>query len=339
MKSHSAEKPSLNTHRLILGTWNWSGQDWGRAALDDSVVFSMLDLALEAGITQVDTAPVYGPLQVEEQLGRYPRRKEFKISTKFGLQWPEPYQSAGVRIGGPGPVDSLRESLGRLQIEQVENFFLHHPPPQDLSPEAVDRYRTELQVLKEQGLIKTFGLANAVPASHPHCFQLPFEVIQAEYSALKRWADAKLFSTPQAAGAQIQVFSVLARGILAGRQKRESLSGAHTSEFSGETTAKSKPNTSPDIQDHRSRLRWFQEPQYSRILAKIEDIRPMATDYGVSPAGLFYAWVLNHQSGFAIIAGCSKVSQLQEIIRASEIQLSASEVQRVGTLFPDSGVL
>lgn len=317
--------------RLILGTWNWSGSDWGRDALRDSEAFSMLDLALEAGINRVDTAPVYGPLEVECQLGRYPGRRELHISTKFGLSWPEPYRSAGVRTGGPGPRKSLEQSLTRLQVDRVQNFFLHHPPPGDISWEQLNDWEGEIEDLRAAGKITAFGLANAIPGVHPRCFQLPYQLLQAEYSALKRWAEGKIFSTPEAVETQIQVFSVLARGILGGNYSQSGEAGKTAKNLSYEALFASG--------DHRSRLRWFQEPQYSRILTKIEEIRPLAADYQLTPAGLFYAWVLNHKPGFAIIAGCSRLTQLQEIIRASSIRLSASEIQRIGTLFPDSGVL
>ncbi len=107
----------FNTN-IILGTVQF-GLDYGinnkNGQMSEEEVFDILDLAKSTGISYLDTAAAYG--NSEERIGSYIAQKNdifFKIITKFDLK---KYQS---------PIDSLNESLSRLNVSCVDTIMFHN---------------------------------------------------------------------------------------------------------------------------------------------------------------------------------------------------------------------
>jgi aryl-alcohol dehydrogenase-like predicted oxidoreductase len=109
--------PSM-TNKLILGTVQF-GLNYGinnkSGQMSEDQVFKILDLAFDSNIRRLDTAAAYG--NSEERIGRYfiaNKAREFAIITKFNLKT------------GFSPVQSLENSLQRLQIDKVETIMFHN---------------------------------------------------------------------------------------------------------------------------------------------------------------------------------------------------------------------
>ncbi len=142
---------------LGFGAWRFTHDDAGRGA-------EVLEAAVEAGLTLVDTADVYGLDwggdgfgTVEEALGRALAlrsglRDRVVLATKGGIRPPTPYDSSGLRAG-------VEASLRRMGVDHVELYLVHRP---DLfaHPAAV---ADDLATLVADGLVGAVGVSNHTP--------------------------------------------------------------------------------------------------------------------------------------------------------------------------------
>ena len=91
---------------------------------------AVVDAAIEAGITLLDTADMYGgkggsETALGEILGS--RRKDIVLATKFGMQMDD----AGVKIGASRRyiMQAVEDSLRRLKTDWIDLYQLHKPDP------------------------------------------------------------------------------------------------------------------------------------------------------------------------------------------------------------------
>lgn len=123
-----------------LGTFRLQGQ----------VVIDAVRNGIEAGYRHIDTAQIYGN---EAEVGLamadsgVPREQLF-VTTKI---WTE-------NLGRDRLIPSLKESLARLRLEQLDLTLIHWPSPNDALPVA--EYMAALAEAKAQGLTKQIGVSN-----------------------------------------------------------------------------------------------------------------------------------------------------------------------------------
>jgi len=116
-----------------LGTWQLGG-DWGN--VDEDTAREVLDAALDAGVTLLDTADVYGGGRSEERIrtALAPRDDRPFVATKAGRQenphTAEPYSSPNLR----GWIDQSRRNLG---VDTLDLVQLHCPPTEVFSDQRV----------------------------------------------------------------------------------------------------------------------------------------------------------------------------------------------------------
>jgi methylglyoxal reductase len=306
------------TPHLIVGTWSQASADWGSKPNGAQVtpqqqLETLLHTALEGGVDYLDTAPVYGPLLVEQSIGACAIRHKFKICTKFGVSWPQDAQNAQNGQNGPSAHGTIEQttntayhhskvrphlgdirqqcidSLLRLQIETIDIFFLHYPPYHDLTQAQAEYVRHTITQLQQEGKIRAFGICNANPHLHPLCFTLGAQYLQTEYNALQTWGETKIFPhIPQTM--QIWAYSPLARGLLAG------VSDCKLGGYS----------------DHRNHLKLFNTPN----LLLVKELQNIAREFSISLSQLAVYFIKQKHPDFCIIAGSRNAAQLQEIIKA-----------------------
>ncbi|GAA4834031.1 aldo/keto reductase [Luteimicrobium xylanilyticum] len=144
------------TGRLVsvvgLGTWQL-GTDWGDVSEADA--HAVIDASLEAGVTFVDTADVYGDGRSEQLIGSYLAEHpdaQVTVATKMGRrveQVPEAYTLDAFR----GWVDRSRTNLRTDRLDLVQ---LHCPPTAVYSDDAVF---DALDTLVDEGAIATYGVS------------------------------------------------------------------------------------------------------------------------------------------------------------------------------------
>jgi aryl-alcohol dehydrogenase-like predicted oxidoreductase len=139
-----------------LGCWQLGG-DWGR--VDDTQAFGVLHAAVDAGVTFLDTADVYGDGRSEGLIGRFLRERggsdadRLTVATKVGRRAdphvPEAYTAENLRAW----TDRSRHNLGLDTLDLVQ---LHCPPTPVY---AMDAVFDALDGLVESGATAAYGVS------------------------------------------------------------------------------------------------------------------------------------------------------------------------------------
>jgi aryl-alcohol dehydrogenase-like predicted oxidoreductase len=201
---------------LTLGAMNF-----GRYQEEDESI-RIIHAALDAGITAVDTADVYGQGQSEEIVGKalQGRRDDIFLATKFhGQVGDNPAHAGNSRRW---IVRAVEDSLRRLGTDHIDLYQAHRPDPQTDLLETLQA----LNDLIHQGKIGYYG-TSAFPAHQlveahwlaekhgliaPHTEQLP-------YSLLVRGAEREVFPVVRKYGVGVISFGPLAAGWLSGKYR------------------------------------------------------------------------------------------------------------------------
>lgn len=209
---------SLRCGPLGFGCWRFTHADTAAAQ-------RVLEAALDAGLTLVDTADVYGLDwggsgfgTVEERLGEVLRaaprlRDHMVLATKGGIVPPVPYDSSATALRA-----ACEASLRRLGVEYVDLYQVHRCDLFTHPAEVADT----LAALVTEGKVREVGASNHTPAQHEALASALAErgvrlaATQVEYSAahLDPLRDGT-FDLAMRTGTSVLAWSPLAGGLLA----------------------------------------------------------------------------------------------------------------------------
>lgn len=305
----------LNLPAISLGFWhNFGGVDtFENARL-------MTRKAFDLGITHFDLANNYGPPpgSAEETLGRLLRtdfssyRDELIISTKAGyLMWPGPYGEWGSK---KYLTASLDQSLQRMGLDYVDIFYSHRPDPETPLEETMEAL---VQAVR-QGKALYVGISSYTPEQTRQAIKILSSqgirllIHQPSYSMLNRWIEDGLQEVLADNGVGSIAFSPLAQGLLTDRY----LSGIPVDSRAAKTTGA--------LQAER-----IDEP----TLEKIRKLQSMAARRGQSLAQMALAWVLRDGRVTSALIGASRVSQIEDNVRAlANLAFSRNELAEINAI-------
>jgi aryl-alcohol dehydrogenase-like predicted oxidoreductase len=194
-----------------LGTWQLGG-DWGEVSEDAAA--AVLDAALDAGVTLLDTADVYGDGRSEERIRKAlaARGERPFVATKAGRRadpfTAEQYTPENLRAW----IDRSRRNLG---VDTLDLVQLHCPPPAVYSDDRV--YET-LDALVEEEAIAAYGVSVETVAEGLTALQHPgVQSIQVILNVFRRKPLEELLPTAQRAQVGILARVPLASGLLSGK--------------------------------------------------------------------------------------------------------------------------
>jgi aryl-alcohol dehydrogenase-like predicted oxidoreductase len=204
-----------------LGCNNFGGR------LDAAGSRSVIDAALEAGITLLDTADMYASGGSEEILGEAlaGRRDQVVLATKFGHQRHDMgYGAAAGARGGRGYIRrAVAESLRRLRTDYIDLYQLHTPDPVTPMAETI----AALDELVREGKVRYIGHSNLsgwqlADAAHlaGRMGATPFISAQNHWSLLERAAEEEVVPAARRFGLGVLPFFPLANGLLTGKVRR-----------------------------------------------------------------------------------------------------------------------
>jgi len=275
---------------------------------------AILDAALDAGLTHIDTSNVYGMGRSETFIASYfaanaAARDRFHIATKAGIaRSPE-----GVRYydNSLEHLESeLDKSLGRMGIDHVDLFYIHRRDADRPIEEAAEALAT----LVKKGKTRAIGFSEIAPSSLRRAYAVhPVAAVQSEYSLSTRFAELGLVQTCAELGVALVAFSPVGRGLLTDAPiAREDLA---TLPF-----MKSNPR--------------FMAPNLTANLEITDRFRALAAEMGVPAAGLAIAWVLHQGDHVIPIPGTRSTAHLNDLLRGTEIVLSASDLDQIDRVLP-----
>jgi aryl-alcohol dehydrogenase-like predicted oxidoreductase len=196
----------IELSRVGLGTNNF-----GRR-LDLEGSRAVVDAAIDAGVTHIDTADVYGGGDSERFIGEIleGRRGDAVVATKFGMG-----------EGGSGSPDYVRRaidaSLERLRTDYVDLFYYHRPDGVTPITETV----AAMHQLVEAGKVRAIGVSNVDAAElREAAAAAPVAVAQNKYSLLERGAEAEVIPVCEELGIGFVPYFPLASGLLTGKYRR-----------------------------------------------------------------------------------------------------------------------
>ena len=198
-----------------------------RARCSDDDAFATIDAAIDAGVTLLDTADIYGNKGgseelIGEALARNGRRDDVVLATKFGMDMGGPPQEA--RGSRHYVRRAVRASLRRLQVDHIDLYQRHEPDP--LTP--IEETLAALDELVKEGVVRYIGSSNlagwqVVDADWVARTEGRERFISAQnhYSLLERDCEAELVPACEHLGVGLLPYFPLAHGLLTGKYRRD----------------------------------------------------------------------------------------------------------------------
>jgi aryl-alcohol dehydrogenase-like predicted oxidoreductase len=217
----------LGSSGLIVSVAGLGCNNFGRR-LDLAATRAVVDAAIDAGITLLDTAETYGGAgRSEELLGEVlaGRRDQVVLATKFGHQGADMgYGPAAGAKGGRAYIrHAVEQSLRRLRTDHIDLYQLHTPDPHT----PIEETLSALGELVAEGKVRYIGHSNlagwqvaAAAGAARELGTAPFVSAQNHWSLLERGAEAEV--VPACLHFQLGVlpYFPLANGLLAGQIRR-----------------------------------------------------------------------------------------------------------------------
>ena len=154
MESRQLGRTGRQVSVIGLGCWQL-GADWGDVGEDDAL--AVLHAALDAGVTFLDTADVYGDGRSETLVGRVVRERgdagRVTVATKMGRRADPHVPEAFTLEAFRGWLDRSRRNLG---VDTIDLVQLHCPPTPVYSD---DRVFDALDSLVDDQVIASYGVS------------------------------------------------------------------------------------------------------------------------------------------------------------------------------------
>jgi aryl-alcohol dehydrogenase-like predicted oxidoreductase len=306
MQKRKLGKSNLEVSAIGLGCM---GMSFGYGpAKDKQEMITVVRAAFERGTTFFDTAEVYGPFINEELVGEAlaPFRKHVVIATKFGFKLdPETGKQAGLDSRPEHIKEAVEGSLKRLRTDVIDLLYQHRVDP-DVPIEDV---AAAVKELIQQGKVKHFGLSEAGVQTirRAHAVQ-PVTALQSEYSLWWREPEAEIIPTLEELGIGLVAFSPLGKGYL---------------------TGKIDENTTFDSTDFRNTVPRFAPEARKANRALVDLVNQIAQRKNATPAQMALAWVLAQKPWIVPIPGTTKLSRLEENIRAVDVELTPEDLREI----------
>jgi aryl-alcohol dehydrogenase-like predicted oxidoreductase len=294
---------SAQVSAIGLGTMSFGGI-FGPTNQAESV--ACLDAMLDAGITFIDTANIYGMGISEDVIGHWLslRKPQVTIATKASVvnETPRRIDNSESHLRA-----ELEISLRRLNRDHVELFYIHrrdHTRP-------IEEVVGTLKRFIDEGKIGGYGMSEVAPDTLHRAHAVhPCAAIQNEYSLWTRQPELGLIQACADLGVAFIPFSPLARGML------------------GEAPI------APPNDGFRSTNPRFTEPNFSANTAKINQFRTFCAERGWSTPATALAWVLSRGPHLIPIPGTRSATHLRQFAEGAEIVLTAEDHAEINRILP-----
>lgn len=314
MEYRSLGHSGLRVSEIGLGSWLTLG-----SRVDAATTAEIVQRAWDLGVNFFDSADAYAHGRAEEVLGRALRaipRHQLVIATKAFFPMSERPNDRG--LSRKHLFESVEASLRRLGTDYLDLHQCHRPDPATPVEETVCAYED----LIRQGKVLYWGVsewsaAGIVDACRVADARRAYRPIsnQPQYSILRRQIEREVLPVCEREGLGQVVFSPLGQGVL-----------------SGKYAGGSRPDESRGADTERNQFmgRYLE----AETLARVEELRPLADQVGISMAQLALAWCLRQPGVSSAIIGATRVGQLEENCKASGLALPHEVISRIDELFP-----
>jgi aryl-alcohol dehydrogenase-like predicted oxidoreductase len=269
---------------------------------------AVIDAALDAGVTLIDTADIYGQGTSEEFIGRAleGRRDRVLIATKFGSEMDERPEE---RRGNPDYIQwAVEGSLRRLRTDVIDVYQMHQPDP--VTP--IEETLGALNDLVADGKVRWIGSSNFSTEQIEAAEEVArgagfhrFVSAQNEYSFVEREAEDEVLPVCEKLEIGFLPYFPLASGLLTGKYRR----GEEATE--GRLAGRAIPDE-----------RWD----------RVEALQRFADERGISLLEVAIGGLLAMPAVTSVIAGATKPEQVRANVAAGAWEPSPADVEELRAL-------
>jgi aryl-alcohol dehydrogenase-like predicted oxidoreductase len=310
MQMRALGRSGLQVAPLMLG-----GNVFGWTA-DEATSFRILDRYVAAGGNFIDTADVYSRWaaghtggESETILGRWlqrsGKRDEIVLATKVGMD-----MGGGKQGLRPEYIrQAVEASLTRLQVETIDLYQSHKDDADTPLADTLGAYGELMQAGKVRAIgasnYKGARLREAMDVAKKH--NLPaYTCLQPEYNLVERAGyESDLEPVVEQFGLGVIPYFSLAAGFLTGKYR-----------------------TAADVEG-RARAKVvgkYANPQGFAVVRALEEV---AAQVKGNAAQVALAWLMARPSVTAPIASATSLEQLEDLVRAMELELPAEAVDQL----------
>jgi len=312
----------LQVSAITFGSWAAGGWMWGGTEQNDAV--GAIHAAFDLGMTSIDTAPIYGQGLSEQIVGEAIKslpRDKVQILTKFGMRWDlqdpkgdfamktknnEGQDIDVYKYAAPASiVKECEDSLRRLGTDYIDLYQIHWP---DVTTPIHDTMEAVAKLV-EQGKVRAVGVSNySVQQMQEAEKTIKLASNQVPYSMLKRGIEQELVPYCQEHNKAILAYSPMQLGLL---------------------TGKFKPGQKFDDSDLRATNKLFKPESIEKVNAFLHRLQPLADDKNATLAQLVIAWTIAQPSITVALVGARNPQQATQNAKASDVKLSAEDLQLI----------
>ncbi|MQA93183.1 MAG: aldo/keto reductase [Streptosporangiales bacterium] len=304
-------RSGLMVSEISYGNWITHGSQ-----VEEDAALACVRAALDAGITTFDTADVYAGTRAEAVLGRAlhgQRRESLEIFTK--VYWPTGGGPNDRGLSRKHIMEGINGSLRRLQTDYVDLYQAHRFDVETPLEETLRAFDD----LVRQGKVLYIGVsewtAEQIAAALKIADEMGLDRLvsnQPQYSMLWRVIEPEVVPLSEKEGVGQIVWSPIAQGVLTGKYRpgQPPPAGSRaTDDKGGATNVK----------------RWLSD----EVLTRVELLRPIADELGLSMAQLAVAWVLQNPNVSSAIIGASRPEQVADNVKAAGVKLAPEVMRRI----------
>ena len=281
---------------------------------DKAMAIRLLHQAVDHGINFFDTAEGYGPFTNEELVGESlaPYKNRICLATKFGHAYKNGKRDMSHEDSRPENIRKVCDDcLRRLKIDTIGLFYQHRF---DINTPIEDVAGTVGDLIKE-GKVQYFGLceisAETLLRAHK---EYPVTAVQSEYSLMWRQPEQNLLPLLKRQGIGFVPYSPLGRGFLTGGI-------TEYTQFSANDNRQTLPRFTPEAIRYNLQL--------------VEKLNDFGRTRGMTPAQIALAWLMAQNEQIVPIPGTTKLSHMEENLRAAEFKLSHTDIEELNRISSD----
>ena len=311
-------RSGLKISEITYGNWITHGSQ-----VEDDAATACVRAALDAGITSFDTADVYANTQAETVLGDAlagERREGLEIFTK--VYWP-------TGPGGPNDcglsrkhiLESINGSLRRLRTDYVDLYQAHRYDTETPLEETMQAFADVVRAGKALYIGVSEWTADQIRAGHALAGPLGIHLVssQPQYSMLWRVIEGEVVPACRELGLSQIVWSPIAQGVLTGKYRPGQ-----------------PPPSGSRATDDKGGASFIQRFLDDDLLTRVQGLRPIADELGLTMAQLAVAWVLQNDNVAAALIGASRPEQVHENVKAAGVRIPAELIARIDQVLGDS---
>ena len=303
-------RSGLLVSEISYGNWITHGSQ-----IEEDAALACVRAALDVGITTFDTADVYAGTRAEAVLGRAlrgERREGLEILTK--VYWPTGPGRNDRSLSRKHIMESINGSLKRLQTDYVDLYQAHrydHTTPLD---ETMEAFADIVHSGKALYIGVSEWKASQIRAAHELARELKIQLVsnQPQYSMLWRVIEAEVVPTSEELGIGQLVFSPIGQGVLTGKY----LPGQ-------------EPPAGSRATDEKSGAAMIARFMSDEVLTRVQRLKPLAEQVGLSMAQLAVAWVLQNPNVSSAIVGASRPEQVRDNVKAAGVKLDTALLKAI----------